>query len=126
MVALTSAFVAVAVAVVVSSQTASAAPASSGDDASVTSVNRRLATLVVTPLSQKPAIPNAAAASQPVPEFAPPPAQRWMLSPSLLSVASRFTKVERLMHVRTNALDANFWGVFGGRPGVKLHYVIRF
>jgi hypothetical protein len=69
--------------------------------------------------------PGAAVQSAPL-ELVSRPGRSLLLSPAVLSIASRFTKAERLLHFQSRGLDANLWGALNGGRGVKINYVIRF
>jgi hypothetical protein len=97
-------------------------PAVGTADAQVSTVNRRLAALVTAP--------NARAAQprpgMPAIAVQPPGQASRLIAPALLEAAARFTKAERLLHIQSHGLDANFWGAFTGGRGMRVRYIIKF
>jgi hypothetical protein len=101
-------------------------PASEPNVANVSNValNRHLATLAASPSRQRP--PSGVAAAGFGLNTGPKTSPSMILSPAILSIVSRFTKAEHLLHFKSHGLDANLWGALNGGPGVKIRYSIKF
>jgi hypothetical protein len=107
---------------------ASPAPTPTGDSMLV--LNQQIATMLRPTVAPTPGQPPGQARRSPFEGFSPRVAADrrqpdWLSSPTLLSIAARFTSAERILHYQHSGLDANFWGVLNRGRGIRVRFFIR-
>lgn len=118
--------VAAAVIVVAVACTAKAFGAPGSGDPNVTELNRHLATLATQPAQSKAFESGAAPMLASPSNLSQRRANLLLLSPTILNLAARYSKAERLLHFQSHGFDANFWGALSSGRSIKLRYAIRF
>jgi hypothetical protein len=104
------------------------APTPTGD--SILVLNQQIATMILPTTAPRPLQPLGAARHYPLEGLSPRTAvdhskPDWLSSPSLLSIATRFTSAERILHYRHAGFDANFWGVLNRGRGIRVRFFFR-
>jgi hypothetical protein len=93
--------------------------------AQIAGVNRRLVTIV----RSAPAYSRVSGLLVDAPQFAalPRPSGARPPLPIRIPIALlRVSRLERVLHVRTSAVNANFWGVFDGGRGTFVKVTLHF